>query len=247
MLPGFKLKTGAETNEDYIEKYRPIFSEDKLDQEKLTSVKKLLINMMLKSKRVVKDEEFVSILFRLCIFCNDPSLNKIDFFSTLPVNFCLQNIHILNENKRFHSVAVIYYLVDQYDSAFEIWKKLEPLKLFVSFLIICSISLFYVFLNSICDKKLVDEHFPGFTFFVDQLAKCRDHQLVWKYVDWAMQVDQAVAVEVFTKRSTDELASERMRVDNVLDCLQNYKLALTIYLEFIIHVKNIKVTYLCMK
>ncbi len=89
---------------------------------------------------------------------------------------------------------------------------------------------------------MTDENFPGFKFVIEQLAKCRDHQLVWKYVDWAMQVDQALAVEIFTKRSSDELASERMRVDVVLDNLQNYRLALTIYLEFLINVKNIKVS-----
>ncbi len=86
-----------------------------------------------------------------------------------------------------------------------------------------------------------DDNFPGLEFFIEQLAKCRDHQLVWKYVDWAMQADQMLAVEIFTKRSADELTSERMRVDVVLDSLQNYKLALTIYLEFLINVKNIKV------
>jgi hypothetical protein len=123
MLPNFKLKSILEKSEDYIEKHRPFFNDENLAHEKLKNIKKLVINLMLKSKKVMKDEEFVSILFRLCIFCNDDSLNKLDFFSNLPINFCLQNIQILNENKRFHSVAIVYYLVDQYDSAFEIWKK----------------------------------------------------------------------------------------------------------------------------
>lgn len=78
---------------------------------------------MLKSKKLFKDEEFVSVLLKLCIETDQKSLNQIEFFSNLPVNFCLQNIQALNESKRFHSVAIIYYLVDQYENAFEIWRK----------------------------------------------------------------------------------------------------------------------------
>ena len=78
---------------------------------------------MLKSKNIVKDEEFVSIMFKLCMESGEDFLNRIDFLTNLPINFCLQNINILNDHKRFHSVAIIYYLVDQYDRAFEIWKK----------------------------------------------------------------------------------------------------------------------------
>ena len=90
-------------------------------------------------------------------------------------------------------------------------------------------------------KKIVDENFPDFEFVIEQLSRCKDHQLVWQYVDWAMQTDQVKAVEIFTKRSADELTSERMRVDLILESLQSYKDALTIYLEFLIHIKNIKV------
>ena len=93
------------------------------------------------------------------------------------------------------------------------------------------------------DKKISDKHFPGFKFIVEQLSKCKDHQLVWSYVDWSMKIDQLEAVEIFTKRSSDELASERMRPEFVLENLenQNYVDALTIYLEYLIHFKNIKV------
>jgi hypothetical protein len=123
MLPDFKLKSLPEKSEDYIEKHRPFFNDEQLGLEKITHIKRLILNLMLRSKKTLKDEEFVSILFRLCIFCQEDSLNKLEFFSNLPINFCLQNIPILNESKRYHSVAIVYYLVDQYESAFEIWKK----------------------------------------------------------------------------------------------------------------------------
>ena len=214
-LPNYKIKSNAlPPPEDYIEKYRAYFSDvKKLNKSKVSSVKKMLINVMLKSKKFAKDDEYISILLQLCIDCDDELLNKFEFFSNLPLNLCVKNVQILNEHKRYHSVALIYYLVDQYES---------------------------VFFHSLCDKKLVDSNFPGFDFIVEQLAKCKDHQLVWKYVDWSMQVNQAKAVEIFTKRSADELTSERMRIDTVLENIQSYKEALTVYLEYLIHTKNIK-------
>ncbi len=75
---------------------------------------------------------------------------------------------------------------------------------------------------------------------VKQLAKLKDHQLVWKHVDWAMNKDQSKAVEIFTERSVDELSSERMRTDIVLENLLGYKTALSLYLEHVIFVKNVK-------
>jgi hypothetical protein len=90
---------------------------------------------------------------------------------------------------------------------------------------------------------LSDENFPGIGFMVEQLSKCKDHQLVWKYVDWAMLMDQKLAVEIFTKRSGDELTSERMRIEVILESLEKYKDALCLYLEYLINTKNLKVFF----
>ena len=76
----------------------------------------------------------------------------------------------------------------------------------------------------------MDENFPGFDFMVDMLSKLKEHQLVWKYVDWALGKNQKKGVEIFTMRSGDELTSERMRYDVILENLQNYKEALAHYL-----------------
>jgi vacuolar protein sorting-associated protein 3 len=98
---------------------------------------------------------------------------------------------------------------------------------------------------SLCDGDLVDEYFPGFDFIVEKLAQLNDHQLVWQYVDWAMSKQQSKAVEIFTKRANDELTSERMRTETILEYLQNYKEALAVYLEHLIYKKNIKVCCCC--
>lgn len=76
---------------------------------------------------------------------------------------------------------------------------------------------------------------------IENLSKCKDHQLVWTYVDWAMGVDQKQAVEIFTKRSGDELVSERMRVETIVESLEKYPDAFCLYLEYLVNVKNLKV------
>ena len=60
-------------------------------------------------------------------------------------------------------------------------------------------------------------------------------------MDWVMSKDKIKGVRVFTQRPNDELASERMRPDLIIDYFTNYKEALTLYLEYLIHDKNIKV------
>lgn len=60
-------------------------------------------------------------------------------------------------------------------------------------------------------------------------------------MDWIMNTDRIKGVRIFTQRAADELASERMRPDTIIDYLTNYKEALTLYLEYLIYEKNIKV------
>lgn len=98
-----------------------------------------------------------------------------------------------------------------------------------------------IFVRSLCEKKRADETFPGFGFMIEQLAKCKDHQLVWTYVDWAMAIDERQAVEIFTKRAGDELVSERMRTETIVESLEKYPEAMCLYLEHLVNVKNLKV------
>lgn len=78
---------------------------------------------------------------------------------------------------------------------------------------------------------------------IEQLSKCKNHQLVWTYVDWAMGMDQKLAVGIFTKRATDELVSERMRVEAIVESLEKYPDALCLYLEHLVNVRNMKVLF----
>lgn len=91
---------------------------------------------------------------------------------------------------------------------------------------------------------LSDEYFPGFDYVVKKLSTLKDHQLLLSYLDWAMNIDQAKAVEIFTKRPTGELASERLRPDVIIERLVNYKEALVIFLEYLVYNKNIMVIFI---
>lgn len=59
------------------------------------------------------------------------------------------------------------------------------------------------------------------------------------YLDWAMSKDQVKAVEVFTHRPQEELASEKLRVDLIIERLLNYKEALVIFLEYLVFNKSL--------
>ena len=73
------------------------------------------------------------------------------------------------------------------------------------------------------------------------MSRLKDYQLLWRNIDWVMNINQANAIKIFTQREADELASERMRPDIIIDYLMNYKEALVLYLEYLIYEKNIKV------
>ena len=93
----------------------------------------------------------------------------------------------------------------------------------------------------LCDGTLQDEYFPGLNFVIEQMSRLKDYQLLWRNIDWVMNINQANAIKIFTQREADELASERMRPDIIIDYLMNYKEALVLYLEYLIYEKNIKV------
>ena len=79
---------------------------------------------MLKSKSVTaKNEEFIAVLFKLCADTRSDLLNRVEFFTTLPIKYCLQNVKLLDDAGKFHSHALICFLADEFDKAFEIWQK----------------------------------------------------------------------------------------------------------------------------
>jgi len=179
----------------------------------LTRTKTLIINCMLETEQP-RTCDFIATLFRFCAECQPDKLANRHFFSQLPLKLCLQNIHVLEDFNRHHSVALIYQLLDMHEEALRVWKEL-------------------------CEGSLTDMFFPGFEFVIGELSCLKEHQLVLGYLDWAMCRDQAKAVEMFTRRPDDELTSERLRSDVVVERLGNYKVALVMFLEFLVFERTV--------
>ncbi len=99
----------------------------------------------------------------------------------------------------------------------------------------------HLLIFSLVDGSIEDKHFPGFDFVIKYLCKLQDTKLVWRYVDWAMNIDQEKGVKIFTDRSSNELINERMRPEIIVDYLKNSMTALIIYLEYLVFNKQIQV------
>jgi hypothetical protein len=191
---------------------------------------------MLKSK-TQKDEEYLNVLFKLCAEIRPILFTDIDFYTNLSSSECFKNIQILLDNKRYHAVAFIYNIYNRQEDALNIWKEYKILQ----FLVHCSYFIKHILKLRLTDRIIEDQYFPGLDYLIEELCKLKDHQLVWKYFDWVMKIDETKGVRLFTKRAVDELTSERMRIDTILDNLIKYKVALTLYLEHLIFIKNNKV------
>ena len=176
----------------------------------------VIVDFMIKSKISVRNQDYITAIFKLCIQYKPEHLSRIEFLNQLPLQYLWSNIELLQTSKLFHSEALIYILTKKTEEAFLIWK-------------------------SLCEGSLEDKYFPGFLFVIEQLTKLNNYQLLWQNMDWIMNLDQVNGVKVFTGRASDELTSERMRPDVIIDYLSNFKEALTIYLEYLIYEKNIKV------
>ncbi|XP_028810168.1 transforming growth factor-beta receptor-associated protein 1 homolog [Denticeps clupeoides] len=73
-----------------------------------------------------------------------------------------------------------------------------------------------------------------FEYVVDFLSFCSNMDLVWKYSDWALQRDQRIGVQIFTKRPVDGELRGQINPENVVTYLQKHCEALLIYLEHLV-------------
>lgn len=109
---------------NFIQDFHESMKTDQNSNEILTKVKEIIIDCMFKTKQV-KTSEFIAVLFKLCVECQPDQLADKDFIVQLPLKFCQQNLEILYDHKRHHSIALIYHLLNKNEDAFEIWKKLD--------------------------------------------------------------------------------------------------------------------------
>ena len=89
----------------------------------MDQLKQMVIDYLIRIKPAVKTDEYVMILFKLCADCKSNLLDQIDFYTNLPLKFCLKNVNIIQDKQRHHSVALVYHLLNQNEDALNIWTK----------------------------------------------------------------------------------------------------------------------------
>ncbi len=115
--------------------------------------------------KAVKNAEYVQILLLLCVEHKPFLLNKSDFYNNLPLALVLENTKVLEENKLYHSTALINSLSNRPEIALNLWKDLV-------------------------DGIIQDKYFPGFDYIISYLCGLKDAKLIWKYADWAFSKNQ---------------------------------------------------------
>ncbi|MBN3281869.1 TGFA1 protein, partial [Polyodon spathula] len=73
-----------------------------------------------------------------------------------------------------------------------------------------------------------------YEYVVDFLSFCSSQELVWKYADWALQKNQKVGVQIFTRRPVDEEKTGKLNPDDIIKYLHKYPQAVTQYLEHLV-------------
>ncbi|KAH3886109.1 transforming growth factor-beta receptor-associated protein 1-like [Dreissena polymorpha] len=121
----------------------------------------------------------------------------------------------LENYERHHSLAMLCKYHGDNDKALNIWSRLV-------------------------NGDIKDDLFPGFEFVVNFLSNLSDHDLVWKYVEWALEKDQELSIKIFTERPAQEPPSERLRPDTVIDYLHRYPRAVVSYLEYLVFQKKLE-------
>lgn len=151
-------------------------------------------------------EEIDSALLKLYAEQNSPILSDL----VCTKNACAyeDTVDWLKKCKRYHSLALFYESRNELAQALDIWKRLV-------------------------DGDLKDTNYPGIECVIKCLINLNDEDLIWRYVPWLMEKDQALAVRIFSERpSTDK--GEKLQPDYILEYFSKIPIALQKYLEFLV-------------
>ncbi|KAK4002769.1 hypothetical protein OUZ56_004571 [Daphnia magna] len=108
----------------------------------------------------------------------------------------------------FHCLATYYASRQKWEEAFCIWDRLIK-------------------------SDIEDSHFAGYSHVAEQLMKCGDISLVWRFSGEILKRDEEIGAKIFT---SEKLACVMPRA--VIDYLRNYPRSLRIFLEFLVDKKN---------
>jgi hypothetical protein len=112
-----------EEMKEYLDRFEETNKSDEHKKSKIENIACLIVDFMLKSKTTIRNQEYVATIFKLCADHKPQQISRLDFLSQLPIQFCLQNIQLLQDYKLIHSEALVYLLSNQNEDAFKIWKR----------------------------------------------------------------------------------------------------------------------------
>lgn len=115
--------------------------------------------------KATKNTEYIKALLTLCVQHKPALLNKPELYKDLSLSLVLENIKVLEEQKLYHTIALVNSLSNKPEVSLGIWRDLE-------------------------DKNIEDKCFPGFDYIVNYLCTLQDAKLVWKYADWLFSKNQ---------------------------------------------------------
>ncbi|XP_078401715.1 transforming growth factor-beta receptor-associated protein 1 homolog isoform X1 [Cetorhinus maximus] len=188
------------------------------DQEKITKCKRFLMSYLneIRSTEVANGykEDIDTALLKLYAEANHDSLLDL----LVSENSCLlvDSIPWLEKHKKYFALGLLYHHNGQNEAALQLWVK-------------------------IVDGQLQDATRSDlFEYIVDFLSFCPNHELVWKYADWALLKNEEVGIQIFTRRPLDENQTSCMNPDDIVNYLHKYKKAVVVYLEHLVFERNIQ-------
>ncbi|XP_062384156.1 transforming growth factor-beta receptor-associated protein 1 homolog isoform X2 [Sardina pilchardus] len=117
----------------------------------------------------------------------------------------------LEKHHKYFALGLLYHYNGQDSSAVQLWTR-------------------------VVDGELQDSTRADlYEYVVDFLSFCPDTDLVWKHADWALNRDQTIGVQIFTKRPVEGGGQGvRINPEDVLTYLQKHSHALLLYLEHLV-------------
>ncbi|XP_006639313.1 transforming growth factor-beta receptor-associated protein 1 homolog [Lepisosteus oculatus] len=188
------------------------------DQKKILKCKRFLISYLseIRSTEVANGyrDDVDTALLKLYAEANHESL--LDLLVSENACVLMDSVPWLEKHKKFFALGLLYHYNGQDDAAVQLWMQIVN--------------------GELHDDTRADLY----EYIVDFLTFSSKQDLIWKYADWALQKNEKVGVQIFTKRPEDEEKKGKLNPDNVIKYLHKYSQAIILYLEHLVFEKNIQ-------
>lgn len=180
------------------------------DEGKLSEAKQFLRHFLedLREKSRHHALEVDTALLKLYAEINAPELEAFIAASeiTCDVRDCCD---WLEKSKCYHALALLHRHACDHDKALKVWAK-------------------------IISGEYKDDRFHGLEFFVECLVNLKEPEFLWRYADFVLSRDQEVGVGIFTLQSAQDVNSDALKPDTIVNYLHQYPKAVVKYLEHLV-------------